>query len=119
MRLTHPVRDLDLWIMRVRPSPAYLPPGELSDKQALVWQDGDLHTLFTVGDTEPPTYTLTMRRASTPHEERSKMIVAAYVAAMGRPPDHSRQREAVVGGQAFHDAEYRWFGSAIHVRPFE
>lgn len=116
MRLVHPVRDLDLWIMRVRPSPAYVPPAELSDTQALVWDDGDLQTRFTVEDTDPPTYNLTLRRAAAPHEERSKMILAAYVVAMGRPPDHSRQRRSVVGGQTFYDAEHRWLGSAIHVR---
>lgn len=102
--------------MRVRPSPAYLQPAELSDTQALVWDDGDLRTLFTVEDTEPPTYSLILRRAAAPHEERAKMILAAYVAAMGRPPDHTRQRRSVVGGRTFHDAEHRWMGSAIHNR---
>ena len=112
VRLDHPVRDLATWITRVRPSPANLAPAELADDQALIWQDGELYTLFTAEDTVPPTYHLAICRVGAQHGERSESILAAYVAAMGRPPDEDRHRRAVFATQVFHYWHYYWLPDA-------
>ena len=114
MRLDHPTRDLVSWIPRVRPSPPNLAPAELSDDQALIWEEGDLYSLFTAENTVPPTYHLAVCRVSAPHAERSEAIAVAYVAAIGRAPDESRHRRAVFGTQTFNYWHHYWLPPERH-----
>ena len=108
MRLDHPTRELATLIKCVRPSPPSLAPAELADNQALVWEEGELYTLFTVENSVPPTYHLAICRVGAPHGERSEGIAAAYVVAMGRPPGESRHRRALFGTQTFHYWHHYW-----------